>query len=144
MSVGVPMLDESHREFADHLIEIADTLHRHSFETARKICQSMVATSAAHAVVEEALLRRLGYPGLESVIKVQEDMGGRLQRLLALIDDKSEDALAYAIDMIDAFVAYLLRSDINFKSFLQEMRDTGRLTEPPPTSGGKATDKTDR
>jgi hypothetical protein len=48
-------------------------------------------------------------------------------RLLALIVERSGAAHAVALRLLDDLVAYLMRGDINFKSFVQEMRDCGRL-----------------
>jgi len=131
MTVGVPELDDGHKEFFRHMSAIIAALHDQSFAEAERICRSMFAMAAHHSEAEEALLRRLDYPCLQNVIDVQVELAERLKRLLTLIIRRSPEAHGFAAGTLEALVAYLLRGDINFKSFIQEMRDAGRLTEPP-------------
>jgi hypothetical protein len=61
------------------------------------------------------------------VIAAQKEWREQVGRLRGLIGERSSEARAVAAGMIDAFVVYLLRGDINFKSFVQEMRALGRI-----------------
>jgi hemerythrin len=128
MSVGVAALDDAHKIFFARLAEIAEALDAHSFDDAERLCRSLLDLGAQHAAEEEAFLRRLGYPHVVAVIAAQQGVLQRCERLLALIGEKSPAARAFADTLKDALIACLLRSDINFKSFVQEMRDLGRFT----------------
>jgi hemerythrin len=127
MSVGVANLDEGHKAFFTHLTQIMDALDRQAFDEAEQICRSLIAAGAEHAAEEEAFLRKNGYPNLDQIIEVQKALSAQCQRLLTLIIEKSPDARGFADKTGGDLINYLLRSDINFKSFVQEMRDLRRL-----------------
>lgn len=127
MSVGVPELDQGHKELFARVGEVVDALGRQSFEEAEQLCRSLIALGRQHAAEEEAFLRKIGYPRVAAVLEAQKTLGKQCQRLLTLITERSPDAREFADKTVGEMVAYLLRSDINFKSFVQEMRDLGRL-----------------
>jgi hemerythrin len=127
LSVGVPGLDDNHKAFFAHLAQIIAALDRQAFDEAERSCRALIALGTQHAADEAEFLRRNRYPHPDAVIAVQQAMGRQCQNLLALIVARSADARAVASETSKDLVEYLLRGDINFKSYVQEMRDLGRL-----------------
>jgi hemerythrin len=111
-SVGVAEFDNDHQAMLRLLEKIAVALKEGSQERAGALTDELLALARDHTAREEAFLRRIGFPGVEAVIAAQQDS---LLRIAA---------------MQDALVAYLLRADINYKSFVEAagLSDTcGRL-----------------
>lgn len=127
MAVGVARFDEDHQELFSHLCEIERALALRAFDDADRICRSLLALGAQHTAEEEAFLRSIGYPGVVAVLQAHQALQTECRRLEELINQNSEEAGPFVAALKGVLVSYLLRSDINFKSFVQELRDLGRL-----------------
>ncbi len=127
MSTGIAEIDDIHRALFAHLAQIDAALGSGNFPEAESLCRSMQTVAAEHARAEERLLRALGYPDLPKILEVQKAVTTQSERLLGLVSAGSAEARLAASAMCDELVLYLLRGDIGVKSFVQEMRDRGRL-----------------
>src|SRR5271157_1702033 len=115
MSVGVAEFDEDHQRMLLLLQEIAALLAAVDWAHARALSADLLALAGDHTARQEAVLRHIGFPGVERVIAAQQDS---LSRLAALKDAPPGDVPDLIASMEDALVAYLLRADINYKSFV--------------------------
>jgi hemerythrin len=124
MSVGVAEFDKDHQHMLLLLREIAAALLEGNLERARSQANKLQTLAGDHTAREEAFLRRIGFPGLEAVMAVQHES---LSRIAALKNATPEDGSNPIASMEDAFVTYLLRGDINYKSFVEAagVSDTG-------------------
>jgi hemerythrin-like metal-binding protein len=127
MSIGVAEIDASHQALFALLSQIDEALGQMDFAEAERLCRSMLGVAAQHAKAEERLLRSLDYPDLPNIIEVQRAVTAKAERLLWLVRAHTDEARGAASEMSDELVLCLLRGDIGIKSFVQEMRDRGRL-----------------
>jgi hemerythrin len=127
MSVGVAEIDALHQALFTHLAEIDRRLGDEDHAEAERLCRSLLTVAAQHAKAEERLLRSLDYPDLPKILEVQQAVTAEAERLLWLVRARSDEARGAAGAMSDELVFCLLRGDIGVKSFVQEMRDLGRL-----------------
>jgi hemerythrin-like metal-binding protein len=125
MSVGVAEFDRDHQRMLDLAQKTIAVLAEGARGRARKLIDSLLIFTADHTAREEAFLRRISYPRVEDVAAVQRDA---VSRIAALKEAAPEDARKQIAAIEDAFVAYLLRADINYKSFVEAagLSDTGR------------------
>jgi hemerythrin-like metal-binding protein len=125
MSVGVAEFDRDHQRMLDLAQKAVAALTEGAQGRVRKLIDSLLVLTADHTAREEAFLRRIGYPRVDHVAAVQRDA---LSRIVALKGAAPEEASKQIADIEDAFVAYLLRADINYKSFVEAagLSDTSR------------------
>lgn len=116
MSVGVAEFDSDHQRLLGLAQKTVGALAEGSQERARELMNSLLVFAADHAAREEAYLRRIGYPQVDRVAAVQRDA---ISRVAALKNTDPEEAGRQIAALEDAFVAYLLRADINYKSFVE-------------------------
>ena len=116
MSVGVAEFDRDHQRMLLLLQEIAAVLAAGDQAHARSLTANLLALAEDHTAREVAFLRRIGFPEVEVVIAAQQDS---LSRIAALKDATPGEKLDLIASMEEAFVAYLLRADIKFKSFVE-------------------------
>jgi hemerythrin len=116
MSVGVTEFDNDHKQMLRLMKEIAADLRRGKEEPARDRIIDLQALTQGHIVRERAFLQRVGFPQLEAAIAAQEEL---LAHIAILKVVARKDARAMISAMEDAFVTYLLRGDLNYKSFVE-------------------------
>lgn len=119
MSVGVVEFDDDHRRMIALLREISDAVHRGETTKAVQLSNQLATLAADHIAREEAFLQRIGFPGTDTVIGAQKENLGRIAALATRLMANPQDGADIAIAMSDAFVAYLLRGDINYKSYVE-------------------------
>ncbi|OIQ51959.1 Bacteriohemerythrin [Pseudodesulfovibrio hydrargyri] len=66
MSVGMDELDAQHRELIDLINEAFDAIQRHDEPRMISLVDKMRDYSVVHFQAEEAVLRSLGYPGIDA------------------------------------------------------------------------------
>lgn len=120
LSVGVDSFDQAHREQLNTIGRIEDALGRGERAEAIALVEQLQEHLLTHQAEEIELLVSTGYPGIDLVRQIQASSLARLERLRALIEGDGEvlDARRVATEMRMAFVDYLLKGDINFKSHL--------------------------
>jgi hemerythrin len=125
MSVGVVEFDRDHQHMLGLVQKMVAALAEGAEGRARELINSLLVFAADHAARETAFLRRIGYPGVDHIAAVQRDA---LSRIAALNKATPEEAGEQIAALEDNFVAYLLRADINYKSFVEAtgLSDTGR------------------
>ena len=74
-------------------------------------------------------------PQIQNVIDSQEATQAKIAVLLGAVRQDVAEARRMIDDMNMAVVAYLLRGDINFKSFVQELVDCGESIDPSEADG---------
>ena len=115
MSVGVAEFDRDHQGML-LLQEIAAVLAAGDQAHARSLTANLLALAEDHTAREVAFLRRIGFPEVEVVIAAQQDSLSRIAALKDATPGEKPDLIA---SMEEALVAYLLRADINYKSFVE-------------------------
>jgi hemerythrin len=127
MSVGVVEFDRDHQHMLGLAQETVAALAEGDQRLARELMNSLLVFAADHTARETAFLRRIGYPGVDHIASVQRDA---LSRIATLNQAAPEEAGEQIAALEDTFVAYLLRADINYKSFVEAagLSDTGRRT----------------
>lgn len=123
MSVGVPEMDADHKQLFATLIAIQEALGNGDREEALALCRNLLVLDAEHNEREIEFLRRYDYPYIDNVLMVQRKTIQGIQDLLSLFEannDTSEITNKIS-SMQTAFIDYMLRGDINYKSFVQEL-----------------------
>ncbi len=87
LELGLPQIDEQHRQIIDRYNELAAAYRRRETdgELARRL-GVLLEITAAHFTTEEALMEELGYDGLEEHREEHQDLlqrVGRFQSVLA-------------------------------------------------------------
>lgn len=120
LSVGVEEFDRAHREQLNTIGEIETALGQGDQENARALLDSLLRHIVEHQTEEMDLLVRTDYPGIDHIRQVQTATLARLEQLRAAVEAGANlpDARRIATAMRMAFVDYLLKGDINFKSHL--------------------------
>jgi hemerythrin len=120
LSVGVDSFDHAHREQLNTIGRIEESLGRDDRAEAITLIEHLQRHLLTHQAEEMELLVRTGYPGIDLVRDIQSSSLERLERLRNMIRSGGEalDARRIATEMRMAFVDYLLKGDINFKSHL--------------------------
>lgn len=126
MSVGIAEFDDDHRRIVALLGRIAEGLERGDQTTAIGLAAELTDLVSDHIRREGAFLRRIKFPDADNVVAVQHENMARLCALADGMRTQSGDGGQIAMDMTKAFVAYLLRADINYKSFVEHMGLTDR------------------
>jgi hemerythrin len=122
LSVGVDEFDRAHRQQLNAIGEIESALADGRREEAVALLDHLLLLLAHHQAEELDLLVRASYPGIDHIREVQS---ANLERLCGLKDqvERGEGPLSeakrVATEMRMAFVDYLLKGDINFKSHLE-------------------------
>lgn len=119
MSVGVAQFNHDHRRIIELLGRIAEAAERGDRAVAASMADELIAVAADHIRREDAFLREAEFPGAAGVIDVQRKNLDNLTKLAALLRDGDAEIGAVAQDMAREFVAYLMRADINYKSYVE-------------------------
>lgn len=120
LSVGVDEFDRAHREQLNTIGEIEAALGQGKREEACALLDRLLRHLVSHQAEEMELLVRTDYPGIDHIREVQGANLARLERLRDMVETGTDlpDARRIATEMRMAFVDYLLKGDINFKSHL--------------------------
>jgi len=123
MSVGVPEMDADHKQLFAALIAIQNALENGDKEEALALCRNLLVLAAEHNEREIEFLRRYAYPYIDNVLMVQENTVQGIQDLLSLFEKNCtiSEITDKISNMQTAFIDYMLRGDINYKSFVQEL-----------------------
>lgn len=116
MSVGVAEFDRDHQHKLLLMEQIAAAVAEGGQERAYALVDSLLAFAKDHTTREEAFLRRIGFPALEELLAAQQQA---LSPIARLKDAAPEEQPKMVATIEDALVAYLLRADINYKSFVE-------------------------
>lgn len=119
MSVGVHEFDDDHQQVIGLLHDIALAAQGGDPKRAHALALHLSALAAEHIRREDVFLQRIGFPGVDHVTAAQHE---NLGKIAALADDllaRPREAADIAMRMSQAFVAYLLRADINYKSYVE-------------------------
>ncbi len=135
MSVGIAEFDDAHKGYIRALKNIAAALDGGRTDEAARLCASFQALAREHGLREVAFLRRKRFPQIQNVIDSQEATQAKIAVLLGAVRQDVAEARRMIDDMNMAVVAYLLRGDINFKSFVQELVDCGESIDPSEADG---------
>ncbi|RAU21007.1 hypothetical protein CU669_15595 [Paramagnetospirillum kuznetsovii] len=130
MSVGIDEFDDAHQRFISILKEIADALAFGNPDLARNRCVALLALAQEHGRRELALLTRLNFPRIEIIAETQTATQDNISALLDTIVRAPAEALGMIEGMQRAVVTYLLHGDINFKSFIEELKNQGIWIDP--------------
>jgi len=120
LSVGVDEFDRAHREQLNTIGEIEAALERGDRTTAVALLELLLQHLSLHQAEEMDLLVRTAYPGIDHIREVQTANLAKLTHLKGQVEDGGPmpEARRIATEMRMAFVDYLLKGDINFKSHL--------------------------
>ena len=129
MSVGVTEFDDDHRRCIAILDDIGSALKEGRLDEGKELCLTLISLIESHCNREEAFLRRLGFANTDIVIDAQKDSLKRVKDISDLISSSADQAAKIILEMQSAVADYLLRADINFKSFVQAAgaSDVGRF-----------------
>jgi len=118
MSVGVVEFDEDHKRCIALLEDVEAAVEAGSLSLAAELCAALVQFMTDHCRREEAFLRRIGYSGIDDLIAVQNANVERLRKISLGMSEHPQAVAQLAADMRSALVDYLLRGDINYKSYV--------------------------
>lgn len=121
MSVGVDQLDVDHRRYFDFLREIEIALKDGQDDLAKSLGQKFLDFVDEHGKREEGFLRKIKYPQIDHIIAGQHKMRGEAERLVEHLRASNPGSLEIINEIRKAMVDYLLRGDINFKSYVDDV-----------------------
>jgi len=119
MSVGITSFDNDHKLVIALLGEIATAANAGAIERAVEHAVELMLVAAEHTDREERFLRAAGYPATDTVIAAQRANLAVIANLAETVGRTPAEASRLAQEMAEAFVNYLLRADINYKSFVE-------------------------
>jgi len=124
MSVGVPAMDADHKKLFDLLNNIGEAMKADNREKAMTLCLDLHDLAIEHGKAEEALLQKIKFPDIHNVLMVQSQTIQGINELTALVEsgEKPKAAVEKVANMQKTFIDYMLRGDINYKSYVQELR----------------------
>jgi hemerythrin-like metal-binding protein len=130
ISVGVAEFDKYHKRMLKLMAEIAAALRQGKHE---RVCERIAALRACfedHVAREEAFLQGIGFPGLAPLVKTHEETRSHIAALEAATIGEA-GAIISRIE--EATVAYLLRGDLNYKSYVEFVGccEAARAWKPP-------------
>jgi hemerythrin len=110
------------------LTELEIVLGAKRMERAKELGDALMALCHDHCAREKAFLERICYPNAEDILAAQQDSLARVQELIDQMSSPSDKAVELARDMQKALIEYLLKGDINFKSYVEAFgySDTNR------------------
>jgi len=121
MSVGIKEMDDDHIAMFDTLSNIHDALGAADTAKAQALCEELYDMSKIHGAKEEAFLRLHEFPGIDKVLMVQMNTITGIEDLASIIaKGDAPKAIEKVDDMQERFIDYMLRGDINYKSFVFE------------------------
>ena len=126
MSVGIASFDNDHKRAIALLGEIASAAEAGATSRAAELAAELLRLASDHTDREERFLRAAGYPATDTVIAAQRANLLVIAQLAETVTTAPAEAPRLAQDMAEAFVNYLLRADINFKSFVEAAGFAGR------------------
>jgi len=129
LSVGVEEFDEAHRQCISLLEDVEAAIEDGRIGQAGVLCDILVHAMIDHCRREEVFLRRIGYPGIDVLVEAQNANVDRLRGIATGMAEDPQAAARLAGEMRAAMVDYLLRGDINYKSYVDYVGASG---EPDP------------
>ena len=118
MSVGRAEFDHDHQQIIEALSHIRGALERGDGGAAYDLAAGLLKLAGDHVDREEAFLRRIRFPAVDVVVSAQRASLSNIADLVARIPAEPTRAAKMVTQMEMAFVNYLLRADINFKSYV--------------------------
>lgn len=121
-SVGVPEMDDQHKQ----LISIANKLYEamkagKSKETLSQVFDELIEYTKFHFTAEEALMRKVNYPGLNDQSTQHSDLTKKVLEFQAKF---KEGALFISIDVLnflkDWLVNHIVKMDKLYGSFINK------------------------
>jgi hemerythrin-like metal-binding protein len=119
-AVGLPSIDDDHRQLAQIINRIADEIEEASYSLCVELFGDLEAAAAAHFAREEEILDRLGYPQIERHREYHAELIRQLRELQRLGESKvaKEELFWRFAAMTDFVVDDIIRGDLEFKAFL--------------------------
>lgn len=127
MSVGVAEFDNDHKQFIAILTELETVLGAGDGERAKALGDDLMILCRDHCAREKAFLEKINYPDAANVLAAQQNSLTQVQELVEKIPCCADNALTLAKKIQAAMIDYLLKGDINFKSYVEAFgfSDTG-------------------
>ncbi len=124
MSVGVPAMDADHKKLFALLNDIGEAMETDDRAKAMELCLDLHDLAIEHGKAEEALLQKIKFPDIHNVLMVQSETIQGIDELTALVEsgERPDAAIEKVAKMQKTFIDYMLRGDINYKSYVQELR----------------------
>lgn len=124
MNLGIPRLDEDHRQMFEMLTELASNVEHANLSGARVLVDEFAKVVRAHFAMEEAGMMRLGYPGIDAHTAEHD----RSRAALAQLEQSIQRGdLARASEVMGDYLGHyfrgLLREDNLLAKFLRERDD---------------------
>jgi hemerythrin len=118
--VGLPAIDDDHRQLVHTVNRIAAEIEEGSYELCVELFGGLEAAAAAHFAREEEILERLRYPGIERHREYHAELIRRLRELQRLGESKlaKDELFARFAKMADFVVDDIIRGDLEFRDFL--------------------------
>ncbi|MBI3444501.1 MAG: hypothetical protein HY055_03875 [Magnetospirillum sp.] len=121
LSVGVAKFDAAHREQLNLIGRIEESFGNGQRAEALVSLHRLQIHLERHQAEELDLLLRTAYPGIDHIHQIQRATIDRLRQLISEAERGSDldEAGRQATQMRMAFVDYLLKGDLDFKSHLE-------------------------
>lgn len=119
-AVGLPSIDDDHRQLAQIINRIADEIEEASYALCVELFGELEAAAAAHFTREEEILDRLRYPQIERHREYHAELIRQLRELQRFGESKvaKEELFWRFAAMTDFVIDDIIRGDLEFKEFL--------------------------
>ncbi|MEJ2141796.1 MAG: hemerythrin domain-containing protein [Gammaproteobacteria bacterium] len=127
-SLDVDFLDEEHQRLLAIMRQIKKAIEANDMEIASQELSFLLESAEAHFKSEEKFLEELNYPGLEEHKKYHQELinqGKYMKDICEGIVEDQDVALCFK-GMSRFIIDDIFKGDIKFKSFIDDVRETGR------------------
>jgi hemerythrin len=119
LSVGIEEIDDQHKVLVDLINEMHDAIHqRHGSEVVRDVLTKLAEYTKIHFVVEESLMRILGYPDYEAHKAQHEKLIQAIQELQHKVETGKTSIGFELMHFLKVWLTkHIMESDMNYSGF---------------------------
>lgn len=120
-SVGIAAFDEDHKKLFSLMLQMYEALNHPAAkkEEAREVLSELEEYTKTHFGSEEAMMKKHGYPGLESHLKEHEKMKNKIREFQGQVDGESTEVSKKVLRYLqDWLINHIQITDKKYTEFL--------------------------
>lgn len=127
-SLDVDFLDEEHKKLLAIVREVKKAIEENDMEIASQELGYLLECAETHFKSEEKYLEELNYPGLEEHKKFHQELITQAKYMKDICEGNvAEQNISMCFKSMSRFIIDdIFKGDIKFKSFIDDLRETGR------------------
>ncbi len=119
--LGVPEIDDDHREILAIMKSVEAAAETENYDLCADLLDKLIEFSAVHFKREEALLRKVGYPGVDMHEEYHSELVGQASAVKDVCKriKSRENFQECCSELFGFLVDDIVAGDLKFKSFLE-------------------------